>query len=103
MTEPELVLKTTPPRLLRGATKRDRLQPFWISARERAAILLAAPAGFGKTTVLLDLATAIETNQPEVHLMVLLVDERPEEVTDMRRHVLRGDVVASRCCCATWK
>jgi len=53
MTEPELVLKTTPPRLLRGAAKRDRLQPFWISARERAAILLAAPAGFGKTTVLL--------------------------------------------------
>ncbi len=38
---------------------------------------------------------AIERNNPEVHLMVLLVDERPEEVTDMRRHVLRGDVVAS--------
>ena len=38
---------------------------------------------------------SIERNNPEVHLIVLLVDERPEEVTDMRRHVLRGEVVSS--------
>ena len=38
---------------------------------------------------------SIERNNPEVHLIVLLVDERPEEVTDMRRHVLNGEVVAS--------
>ena len=38
---------------------------------------------------------AIERNNPEVHLMVLLVDERPEEVTDMKRHVQRGEVIAS--------
>ena len=56
--------------------------------------LIVSPPKAGKTTVLLDLATAIETNQPDVHLMVLLVDERPEEVTAMRRHV-KGEVVAS--------
>jgi transcription termination factor Rho len=38
---------------------------------------------------------SVERNNPEVHMMVLLVDERPEEVTDMRRHVLHGEVVAS--------
>src|SRR5439155_326729 len=38
---------------------------------------------------------SVERNNPEVHLMVLLADERPEEVTDMRRHVQRGEVVAS--------
>ena len=53
MTELELALKTTPPRLLRGVAKRDRLRPFWTSARERAAILVTTPAGFGKTTLLL--------------------------------------------------
>src|ERR1051325_2765268 len=53
MSEPELILKTTPPRLLRGVAKRERLHAFWLSARERAAILATAPAGFGKTTVLL--------------------------------------------------
>jgi LuxR family maltose regulon positive regulatory protein len=53
MSAPELILKTTPPRLLRGVAKRDRLHSFWLSARERSAILVTAPAGFGKTTVLL--------------------------------------------------
>lgn len=53
MSAPELILKTTPPRLLRGAAKRERLHAFWLSACERAAILATAPAGFGKTTVLL--------------------------------------------------
>jgi LuxR family maltose regulon positive regulatory protein len=53
MTEPELILKTTPPRLPRGALRRDRFMPFWTSTRERTAIAVVAPAGFGKTTLLL--------------------------------------------------
>jgi transcription termination factor Rho len=57
--------------------------------------LVVSPPKAGKTTILKQLVYAIERNNPEVHLMVLLVDERPEEVTDMRRHVTRGEVVAS--------
>jgi transcription termination factor Rho len=57
--------------------------------------LIVSPPKAGKTTILKQIVYAIERNNPEVHLMVLLVDERPEEVTDMRRHVLRGEVIAS--------
>jgi transcription termination factor Rho len=57
--------------------------------------LIVSPPKAGKTTILKQLVYAVERNNPEVHLMVLLVDERPEEVTDMRRHVQRGEVVAS--------
>jgi transcription termination factor Rho len=57
--------------------------------------LIVSPPKAGKTTILKQLVYAIERNNPEVHLMVLLVDERPEEVTDMKRHVQRGEVVAS--------
>ncbi len=56
--------------------------------------LLVSPPKAGKTTVLKQLAHAIEENNPEVHLMVLLVDERPEEVTDFERST-RGEVVSS--------
>ncbi|HET9443386.1 MAG TPA: transcription termination factor Rho [Acidimicrobiales bacterium] len=56
--------------------------------------MIVSPPKAGKTTVIKQIATSIESNNPDVHLMVLLVDERPEEVTDMRRHV-RGEVVAS--------
>ncbi|MGI8983502.1 MAG: transcription termination factor Rho [Acidimicrobiales bacterium] len=56
--------------------------------------LIVSPPKAGKTTVLKQIANSIETNNPEVHLMVLLVDERPEEVTDMRRSV-KGEVIAS--------
>jgi transcription termination factor Rho len=56
--------------------------------------LIVSPPKAGKTTVMKQIATSIEANNPDVHLMVLLIDERPEEVTDMRRHV-RGEVVAS--------
>jgi transcription termination factor Rho len=56
--------------------------------------LIVSPPKAGKTTVMKQIARSIETNNPEVHLMVLLIDERPEEVTDMRRWV-RGEVVAS--------
>jgi transcription termination factor Rho len=57
--------------------------------------MIVSPPKAGKTTVIKQIATSIEANNPEVHLMVLLVDERPEEVTDMRRHLQRGEVVAS--------
>jgi len=56
--------------------------------------LIVSPPKAGKTTIMKQIARSIETNSPEVHLMVLLVDERPEEVTDMQRWV-RGEVVAS--------
>ncbi len=57
--------------------------------------MVVSPPKAGKTTILKQIVYSIERNNPEVHLMVLLVDERPEEVTDMRRHVLRGEVIAS--------
>jgi transcription termination factor Rho len=56
--------------------------------------LLVSPPKAGKTTVLKQLAHAIEANNPEVHLMVLLVDERPEEVTDFERST-GGEVISS--------
>ncbi len=57
--------------------------------------LIVSPPKAGKTTIMKQIVHAIERNNPEVHLIVVLVDERPEEVTDMRRHVVRGEVVAS--------
>jgi transcription termination factor Rho len=56
--------------------------------------LIVSPPKAGKTMVLQAIANAITTNNPEVHLMVVLVDERPEEVTDMQRNV-KGEVIAS--------
>ncbi len=56
--------------------------------------LIVAPPKAGKTIVMQQIANAISTNNPEVHLMVVLVDERPEEVTDMQRTV-KGEVIAS--------
>ena len=56
--------------------------------------LIVSPPKAGKTTIMKQIARSIETNNPEVKLIVLLVDERPEEVTDMRRTV-KGEVIAS--------
>ena len=56
--------------------------------------LIVSPPKAGKTMVLQSIANAITTNNPECHLMVVLVDERPEEVTDMQRSV-KGEVIAS--------
>ncbi len=56
--------------------------------------LIVSPPKAGKTTIMKQIAKSIEMNNPEVHVMVLLVDERPEEVTDMRRSV-SGEVIAS--------
>jgi transcription termination factor Rho len=57
--------------------------------------IIVAPPKAGKTTVMKQIARSIEVNHPEVHLIVLLVDERPEEVTDMKRWLLKGEVAAS--------
>ncbi len=56
--------------------------------------LIVSPPKAGKTTVLKDIAASIHANNPEAHLICLLVDERPEEVTDMQRSV-HGEVIAS--------
>ena len=56
--------------------------------------LIVSPPKAGKTLMLQSIANAITTNNPEVHLMMVLVDERPEEVTDMQRTV-KGEVIAS--------
>ena len=68
----------------------DLLTP--IGKGQRA--LIVAPPRSGKTMLLQDIAESVSKNHPEIHLIVLLIDERPEEVTEMRRNV-RGEVVAS--------
>lgn len=57
--------------------------------------LIVSPPKAGKTSIMKSIARAIETNNPEVTLIVLLIDERPEEVTDMERHLKNGEVVSS--------
>ncbi len=57
--------------------------------------LIVAPPKAGKTTLLKRMAHAVEVNEPDVHVIVLLIDERPEEITDFRRSVARGEVIAS--------
>lgn len=56
--------------------------------------MIVAPPKAGKTTILKKIANSITTNNPEIELIVLLIDERPEEVTDMRRSI-KGDVIYS--------
>ncbi len=68
----------------------DLLTP--IGKGQRA--LLVAPPRTGKTMLLQDIANSVSENHPEIHLIVLLIDERPEEVTEMKRNV-NGEVVAS--------
>jgi transcription termination factor Rho len=56
--------------------------------------LIVSPPKAGKTTILKDLANSVSSNNPEVYIIVLLIDERPEEVTDMERSV-KGEVISS--------
>ncbi|GFG67406.1 transcription termination factor Rho [Mycobacterium kubicae] len=83
-----LRLETTPDRLTTRVI--DLIMP--IGKGQRA--LIVSPPKAGKTTILQDIANAITRNNPECHLMVVLVDERPEEVTDMQRSV-KGEVISS--------
>ena len=84
----QLRLETTPkavtPRII------DLVSPIGKGQRG----LIVSPPKAGKTIVLQQIANAISVNNPEAHLMVVLVDERPEEVTDMQRTV-KGEVIAS--------
>ena len=68
----------------------DMLTP--IGKGQRA--LVVAPPRTGKTMLLQDIAEAVSTNHPEIRLMVLLIDERPEEVTEMQRSI-KGEVISS--------
>ena len=83
-----LRLETTGDRLTTRVI--DLIMP--IGKGQRA--LIVSPPKAGKTTIMQNIANAITTNNPECHLMVVLVDERPEEVTDMQRSV-KGEVIAS--------
>ncbi len=83
-----LVMETTPENISGRIV--DLIAP--IGKGQRA--LIVAPPKAGKTTLLKNIANSITTNHPEVILLVLLVDERPEEVTDMRRSV-KGQVISS--------
>ncbi|MGN6184438.1 MAG: transcription termination factor Rho [Thermoanaerobaculia bacterium] len=82
-------LETEPERLTTRVL--DLLAPIGKGQR----CLVVAPPKAGKTTLLKDIAHGINLNHPDVILFVLLVDERPEEVTDFRRSVEKGEVVAS--------
>ena len=86
--EEHLRLETTPQNLTQRII--DLVAPIGKGQRG----LIVAPPKAGKTIVMQQMANAITTNNPEVHLMVVLVDERPEEVTDMERTV-KGEVIAS--------
>lgn len=83
-----LVLETSPTEL--STRVMDLLAPVGLGQRG----LIVAPPKAGKTMLLKNIANSISTNYPDIELFVLLIDERPEEVTDMQRSV-RGEVVAS--------
>ncbi|AZN39113.1 transcription termination factor Rho [Paenibacillus albus] len=86
--EKKLVLETAAPKL--STRIMDILAPVGLGQRG----LIVAPPKAGKTLLLKEIANSISTNHPEIELFVLLIDERPEEVTDMSRSV-KGEVVAS--------
>ncbi|HUI07940.1 MAG TPA: transcription termination factor Rho [Verrucomicrobiae bacterium] len=83
------ILETVPDRLTTRVM--DLIAPIGKGTR---GLIVAAPRT-GKTTLLHHIADAILTNHPDVHTMVLLVDERPEETTDFRRSIKGGEVIAS--------
>jgi len=83
------VLETVPDRYTTRVV--DLIAPIGKGTR---GLIVAAPRT-GKTTLLHHIADAVLTNHPDVHTMVLLVDERPEETTDFRRSVKGGEVIAS--------
>ena len=83
------VLETVPDRYTTRVV--DLVAPI---GRGQRGLIVAAPRT-GKTTLLHHIADAILTNHPDVHTIVLLVDERPEETTDFRRSIKGGEVIAS--------
>lgn len=106
-SDPEAIRKRRPFESLTPIYPMDRLRlettPQNITARIIDLVapigkgqrgLIVSPPKAGKTTILKDIANSVATNNPEVYIMVLLVDERPEEVTDMERSV-KGEVISS--------
>jgi len=95
----QIVLETKPARSAKTQTK-EKIDPSMrvvdlispLGKGQRA--LIVAPPRSGKTILLQQMAQAITRNHPDIHLMMLLLDERPEEVTDMRR-AIQGEVFAS--------
>ena len=71
-----------------------RIIDLMLPIRKGQRGMIVAPPKVGKTTLLKKIANSISTNNPEIELIVLLIDERPEEVTDMRRSI-KGDVIYS--------
>ena len=69
----------------------DVLAPIGLGTRG----MIVAPPRTGKTTALMEIAAAIQASRPDVELLVVMIDERPEEVTEMSRFIENGDVVAS--------
>jgi len=86
--EEQLTLQTL------GGEYSTRVMDLFSPVGKGQRALIVAQPKTGKTILLQKIANAITTNNPECHLLILLVDERPEEVTDMRRHV-EGEVIAS--------
>jgi transcription termination factor Rho len=84
----KLVLETTPDRI--SVRLIDMIAPVGLGQRG----LIVAPPKAGKTVLLKEIANSITENYPDIQLFVLLIDERPEEVTDMQRSV-KGEVIAS--------
>ena len=84
----KLVLETAPH--ITSTRTIDLLVPVGLGQRG----LIVAPPKAGKTLLLKEIANSISTNSPDIELIVLLIDERPEEVTDMQRSV-KGEVIAS--------
>ncbi|GJH41362.1 transcription termination factor Rho [Capnocytophaga sp. HP1101] len=78
----------------KGATVSTRLIDLFAPIGKGQRGMIVAQPKTGKTMLLKDIANAISKNHPEVYLMVLLIDERPEEVTDMQRSV-RGEIISS--------
>ena len=78
----------------KGSTTSTRLIDLFAPIGKGQRGMIVAQPKTGKTTLLKEIANAISKNHPEVYLMVLLIDERPEEVTDMQRNV-RGEIIAS--------
>ncbi|AYB40718.1 transcription termination factor Rho [Brevibacillus laterosporus] len=84
----KLALETSPTKL--SVRLMDMIAPVGLGQRG----LIVAPPKAGKTMLLKEIANSISANNPDIHLFVLLIDERPEEVTDMQRSV-KGEVIAS--------
>ncbi|WP_027415235.1 transcription termination factor Rho [Aneurinibacillus terranovensis] len=85
----KIVLETSPEKI--SSRVMDLISPVGLGQRG----LIVAPPKAGKTVLLKEIANSIATNHPQIELIVLLIDERPEEVTDMQRSLVKGEVVSS--------